>query len=1135
MNPAELTLFSTNAQSAGFRLHRFEVYNWGAFHQQVYELPLACENALLTGANGAGKTTLVDALIALLNPTPERYFNQSAGFEDRKRTRKVEDYVRGVYGHSASGREQLRDKPDQKPDYTVLLGVFYNNDLKIYYTLAQLYWLKNSELNKRYYTAPIDLNITTHFTFFDGDIRRFNSHLSKNAQCRVYDSFNEFALDFQKTLGMRQPERANNLAGRTKPLHLLAKTAGIKVLGNLDSFIRENMLDETNLDDKFDQLKKEYADISETQLTLDKLSEQEKMLMPILDRHTAYLNAKADLEGLQQAKTAVGPWFAAQHVGLLEKELTRLEQEHSLKTALLAECDEKLEQLREDKQDVRSKIDNNNEGRRIEELRKQIRQLEEKLEQRRKDAEKYAKIARTLGLIPEPDGPQFLRQKTELSERANELQSQRDAHREQRDTLVGQKKSIGQQMADIRQELDSLRQRRNNLPAELIQVRAKLCAETGTKENDLPFVGELIQVRPDERAVWERALENLLQPFSLHLLVPPQHLRKVIQWVRSHNLGLLLRFTEANDAAGEALSNDRSQAIAANKLDVQPRSDYANWLRTELNRRYPHRCTEDNAEYEKLQQALTPEGLYKNGKQHQKDDRKKSLNFVLGWDNADKIRHLETQLRDLQIQSDQVEERIRNIEGQSRQLEEKITDMKRLDDFAEFKRIDYKDTENDIQEARAEIQQLTQASSQLKALREQLDRFETAIKSENKRRDELLKAQQEIESQRKTQQTKLQFKRNDAVALAPEPDIQRYLMPHLANLPDLELSIIERFEQDYSAAVREKLTKLEKTLSDLRSQIERNMREFKNPDKNIHHRFPSWSSDTDPLGDPNIENAGDYTALLERIQQDELPLLRERYQNRAAKDIGNAMQVFQRQLEDQLSDHRENINNINNALRALPYTHDTYLEVVVEDQSRKGRIGEFYQMLHNWDYDHATFSMASEAAQSEIMRETVQKIGAVIRRLDEDQTWRKEVTDVRNWLNFKTQQRYLHDNAPVTGSLLDGTGGKSGGEQAKLTYTVLAAALAYQFNISADHRNARSFRFIVVDEAFSKLDPENSNYLLDLLNNLHFQMLIITPNTGIPKGENRMSHLIFVQKTQENPPRSAARVYSIKALKQQLP
>ena len=165
-----------------------------------------------------------------------------------------------------------------------------------------------------------------------------------------------------------------------------------------------------------------------------------------------------------------------------------------------------------------------------------------------------------------------------------------------------------------------------------------------------------------------------------------------------------------------------------------------------------------------------------------------------------------------------------------------------------------------------------------------------------------------------------------------------------------------------------------------------------------------------------------------------------------------------------------------------------------------------------------------------MLRATVQRIGQLIQRLDKDPDWRREVTDIRNWLTFRTQQFYTHDDTPKPGTLLDSTGALSGGEQAKLTYTVLAAALTYQFNISADSRNAKSFRFIMVDEAFSKLDPENSTYLLDLLSSLNFQMLLITPNSNVKLSQDRMSHLIFVKKEDEIPPRSSVFVYSVMEL-----
>ena len=1131
MNRSELTIFSSDAQFAGFRLARFEAYNWGTFHEKVCVLPLLNENALLTGANGAGKTTLVDAIIALLNPTPERYFNQSAGFEDRKRTRKVEDYVRGVYGYSEKNREQLRDLPDdERHNFTVLLGVFYNNDLQQYYTLAHLYWFRNGELQKRFYTAPIELNIEAHFRF-GGDIRVFNTVLSKTLQAKVYDNFSEFAADFQPKLGMRIPAKANNAAGRTKALHLLAKTAGIKVLGDLNAFIREHMLDEHNMEEAFNQLKKEYADIAETQLTLEKVTRQEQMLMPLLNKNTERLQHQSEVLELEALQKAIGPWFASQHVSLLETGISEARRSLEKNRQDLEQAEGELTALRDQETNIKISINNNKEGQRLQQLQEDKKRSEVELEKRRKEAERYATIARTLDLSEEPDYVAFFHQQQNLASVADALHAKIEGKTKQRDDLVGSKKEKERNAQVLANELDSLRKRRNNLPDDLIRCRTRLMEGTGIAENELPFVGELVQVREQEQTLWRHALEKLLKPFSLYLLVPPRHLPKVVRWVRVNQTGVLLRFIEAEENAGEALQSDHSPAIAANKLDVHHKTPFAHWLRNELNKRYLHHCTEDNAEYERSLKALTPEGLYKSDKLHQKDDRQRSQSNVLGWDNTEKTRQLDEELRNLQSEIERLQERTQPIENEIIKLNEKLANTQRLADFTEFKAIDFANIQLQIEALTKDIEKLSQASSQIKVLEQQLRQVEGKIKTAESRKSEWLRSEGQMNTQLDQLSTKLHLKKTDAAEYEAHSLQVTHFEALLNSLPDLDLQTIDKTEQIQKSQLAEKIRAAQKGESDLRTECERLMKDFKQPTKALLDQFSSWPNDTDELGNPGIENIGDYLSLLERIQSNQLPELRERYQARASKDIGNAMQAFQRRLEDQLNDHSDNIRNINQSLHTLLYSHDTYLQVVTEENHRKSRIGEFFQLLQSWDYDRAAFLAASETDKLEIGKETVRKIGDIIRRLEDNDLWRKEVTDVRNWLSFRTQQYYRNNNEVVRGTLLDGTGGKSGGEQAKITYTILAAALTYQFNISSDERNARSFRFIVVDEAFSKLDPENSAYLLDLLTTLKFQMLIITPNTGIATGEKYMSHLIFVKKESETPPRSVAYCYSIKELK----
>ena len=82
-------------------------------------------------------------------------------------------------------------------------------------------------------------------------------------------------------------------------------------------------------------------------------------------------------------------------------------------------------------------------------------------------------------------------------------------------------------------EIESLKARRSNIPAEQIAMRAALCRALDFDEADMPFAGELLQVREEERD-WEGAAERLLRNFGLSLLVPrngsPASTRR---WARS--------------------------------------------------------------------------------------------------------------------------------------------------------------------------------------------------------------------------------------------------------------------------------------------------------------------------------------------------------------------------------------------------------------------------------------------------------------------------------------------------------------------------------------------------------------------------------------------------------------------------
>src|ERR1700737_1192988 len=92
------------------------------------------------------------------------------------------------------------------------------------------------------------------------------------------------------------------------------------------------------------------------------------------------------------------------------------------------------------------------------------------------------------------------------------------------------------------QEIESLRRRRSNIPANILTIRDDLCQALRLDEADLPFAGELIEVREEERA-WEGAAERVLHNYGLSLLVPDNHYGRVSEWVdRTHLRGRLVYY-----------------------------------------------------------------------------------------------------------------------------------------------------------------------------------------------------------------------------------------------------------------------------------------------------------------------------------------------------------------------------------------------------------------------------------------------------------------------------------------------------------------------------------------------------------------------------------------------------------------
>ena len=255
-----------------------------------------------------------------------------------------------------------------------------------------------------------------------------------------------------------------------------------------------------------------------------------------------------------------------------------------------------------------------------------------------------------------------------------------------------------------------------------------------------------------------------------------------------------------------------------------------------------------------------------------------------------------------------------------------------------------------------------------------------------------------------------------------------------------------------------------------------------------------------------------------------------RFRDEFKGGVTKALSDFVASLEIQHANIEQAIEEINDSLKNIVFNlnPDTYIQLERTD-ARKPRIRDFRSdKLNSWQPDRSKFMLANDPKEAEI-EHFVNKIQPFIKELQDNEKWRQEVTDVRNWSEFKAREFTKIDKKP--GRIYEDSNSLSGGEAAQLTYTILCASIAHQFGITKE-KNSRSFRLVVVDEAFSKLDDNKSDYLLRLCKSLGLQLMAVTPETSIYLVENNVSTIHWVTKSKHNKDKSTVRDIPILEFKQ---
>jgi uncharacterized protein YPO0396 len=553
-----------------------------------------------------------------------------------------------------------------------------------------------------------------------------------------------------------------------------------------------------------------------------------------------------------------------------------------------------------------------------------------------------------------------------------------------------------------------------------------------------------------------------------------------------------------------------------NKLAFKPKSIYGDWLEDSITNQYNYACVSDLKEFNLYEEkAVTKEGLIKLGKgKHEKDDRphiSKKENYVLGWDNKEKIRLLQNEWKNLQEKEKSAQTEILQIEQAIKILEsqkESFADL--FKQFTKFDDIDWKTFAEQIQEKEEQKTVLEKTNNRVQALQSQLEEVKRKLEQlsnvtlQNKER-EIFQLLNEIEGIQK------ELVENKTLV---EPfgylDTSDFIRQNPV-IASLTFSNFKTIQQTFQKELTGKLAELDKNKRENEDEVKIKINSFKQPSPEITNKFKDWRSDVSRLPEStHLAFIGEYQMLYKQLVNDNLPKFEKKFNEYLQETITNKVGDFRMFFENWSDSIKENIRLLNDSLKGIDFRDKdvkTYIQLVAPNRL-SDEVKEFRTLLNQAIPNIREIDASIDGRKNHFYNH----IEPLISKLDKED-WRKRVMDVRSWFSYKAEEFSKETNAKY--KTYENMGQLSGGEKAQLTYTILGSAIAYQFGLTKEGLQSNSFRFIAIDEAFKAQDEDKARYLITLCRQLHLQLLVVTPSDNIHIVENDISFVHFVERKEE--------------------
>lgn len=1055
-----------------FRMSRLQVYNWGTF-SGLHDIPISEQGFLFVGRSGSGKSTLLDAFSALLVPPRWVDFNAAAREAEKTgRDRNLVSYIRGAWAEQkddASGEIATRYL---RPGTTwSALALSYQNALGQHVVLVQVLWLRGSangpgDVNRHFliFERPFELNELEVFGQSNLDVRKLKQVFP---DAFIRREFRPYSERFCRLLGI-ESEMA---------LRLLHKTQSAKNLGDLNTFLREFMLDKPATFEVADRLVSEFDELNAAHQAVVTARRQVETLVPAREKHQHRQSLLNGRSGLNELLTGIDSYGGRRRIDLLKQQIERLnvqadglEGEISRKQAALDQHNDALRELERRHREVG--------GDQVETWQAEKSALVQQREDRLRKRAQAEGACQQLDWVF-PDSPhRFAELVGEARQELERWESGSTEIREKRDLLVIQKKEAETAFTQAAGEVKALERQPSNIPAHMLDLRQEIATAIGVSESALPFIGELIEVKADE-AEWQGAIERVLHGFALSLLVDERHYSALSNYINSRHLGQRLVYYRTGQVERQPAKPVGTDSLVL-KLNIKECSQ-TEWLGTELRHRFDYVCVDSIQSFRRADRAITKEGQVKHSKtRHEKDDRRDVGDrhfWVLGFDNREKLALYRKQAQELAGKISDLDGRIKELSENEGARVKRAMHCQTLVNL-QWQEVDVVPLLTGIDKLERRIRDALEGNTALKDVADQIGKQKKAVEQADETLRETRIKYQSVVGQADEYKEKLQELQHDPSLIPLTPQQQQGLDERFDALQDpVRLDNLDSLMRSVERSINQEIGEINRSMGECERFIEKRFDEF----------VIEWPAEAEGL-DATLAAAPDFFAKLARLETDGLPAHEQRFFELLESQSHQNLAALSTYLSDARKEILERMELVNDSLARVPFNQSTnqttFLHIDVSDRQLPD-VREFKQEIqqalsHAWSEDR-------ELAESRflVLRRLVERLSS---QEPENKRWCQAVLDVRQHMEFIGRET---DEGGVEVEVYRSGSGKSGGQRQKLATTCLAAALRYQ--LGGNEHGVPMYAPVVLDEAFDKADNEFTALAMNIFKNFGFQMIVATP------------------------------------------